>query len=94
VRRREIEIHPAPGHPDIHPEEKDFLGIAVPVAPLHDLLQMTLCCLRPKDLVHIEILDEAGLITPAIETSLPPELQSRLRQARQQIADSKPDLEP
>jgi hypothetical protein len=44
--------------PELDPEEKDFLGIAVPVAPLRDLLQMKLNSFRPKDLVHLEILDK------------------------------------
>ena len=82
-----------PGAPDLHPEEKDFLGIAVPVAPLRDLLQMKLNSLRPKDLVHLEILDEAGLITPALEGELPLALQERLRDARKRIAEDKPDVE-
>jgi len=80
-------------HPDLHPEEKDFLGIAVPVAPLRDLLQMKLSSFRPKDLVHLEILDEAGLITPALEGELPPQLRERLQEARRLIAEDKPDIE-
>jgi hypothetical protein len=80
-------------HPELHPEEKDFLGIAVPCAPLRDLLQMKLSSLRPKDLVHLEILDEAGLITPALEGELPLALRDRLKEARERIAGDKPDVE-
>jgi len=80
-------------HPQLNPEEKDFLGIVVPVASLQDLLQMKLSSLGPKDLVHLEILDEAGLIPPALEGELPLLLQERLSEARKQIADDKPDIE-
>jgi len=54
---------------------------------------MKLNSLRPKDLVHLEILDEAGLITPALEGELPLALQERLRDARKRIAEDKPDVE-
>jgi len=80
-------------HPALRPEEKDFLGITVPVAPLRDLLQMKLTSFRPKDLVHLEILDEAGLITPALEEDLPLVLRERLGDVRKQIAADKPDIE-
>jgi hypothetical protein len=80
-------------HPAIDPEEKDLFGITVPVAPLKDLLQMKLNSLRPKDLIHVETLDEAGLITPTVERALPPALQERLKEARRQIDENKPDVE-
>jgi len=80
-------------HPALHPEDKHLFGITIPVAPLKDLLQMKLNSLRPKDLIHIETLDEAGLVTPAIERGLSPALQERLREARKQIAENKPDVE-
>ncbi|HTX39233.1 MAG TPA: hypothetical protein VME43_29615 [Bryobacteraceae bacterium] len=80
-------------HPELHPEEKHLSGIAIPVAPLRDLLQMKLNAFRLKDLVHIEILDDAGLITPAVERELPEILQQRLTEARQRIAADKPDVE-
>src|SRR5260370_28260901 len=51
-------------HPDLHPEEKHLFGLTVPVAPLKDLLQMKLTSFRPRDVAHLEILDELGLITP------------------------------
>jgi len=80
-------------HPDLHPEDKHLFGIAIPVAPLKDLILMKLNSLRPKDLIHIEVLDEAGLITPAVEQGLSPVLQVRLKEARKQIAENKPDVE-
>ena len=80
-------------HPELHPEEKNLFGIATPVAPLKDLLQMKLNSLRPKDLLHLETLDEAGLITPDVERQLPQVLQERLKEARKQIAADKPDIE-
>ena len=80
-------------HPEIHPEEKHLLNLRIPVAPLKDLLQMNLNSLRPKDIIHIETLDDVGLITPAVERELPSALQDRLKEARQIIAENKPDVE-
>jgi hypothetical protein len=67
-------------------------NITIPVAPLVDLIQMKLNSLRPKDVIHLETLDDVGLITSAIERELPPALRARLKEARRQIADSKPDV--
>ena len=58
-------------HPELNPEEKRLFDIAIPVAPLTDLLHMKLNSLRPKDLIHIEILDDVALITVAVEGQLP-----------------------
>jgi hypothetical protein len=80
-------------HPALHPEDKHLFGITIPVAPLQDLLQMKLNSLRPKDIIHLETLDEAGLITPAVEQGLSPALLERLQEARKQIAENKPDVE-
>jgi hypothetical protein len=80
-------------HPELHPEEKHLLNLSVPVAPLKDLLQMKLSSLRPKDLIHIETLDDVGLITPALERHLSPVLQEWLKEARKTIAENKPDVE-
>ena len=85
-------VQPYP-HPELHPEVKDLFGVSIPVASLLDLLHMKLNSLRPKDLIHIETLDETGLITPALEQALPPILQQRLKQARDRIAADKPDIE-
>ena len=54
-------------HPALNPEDKHLFGITIPVAPLTDLLQMKLNSLRPKDIIHLETLDEVGLITPVGE---------------------------
>jgi hypothetical protein len=80
-------------HPALHPENKQLFDITIPVAPLVDLIQMKLNSLRPKDVIHLETLDDVGLITPVIERELSPVLQERLKEARKQIADSKPDVE-
>jgi hypothetical protein len=80
-------------HPALNPEEKHLFGITIPVAPVRDLLQMKLNSLRPKDLIHVETLDEVGLITPTLERELPPALQERLKEARKQIAENQPDVE-
>ncbi len=80
-------------HPDLDPEEKRLFDISIPVAPLTDLLHMKLNSLRPKDLIHIETLDEVGLITVAVEGHLPQMLQERLKEARKLIAANKPDIE-
>jgi hypothetical protein len=69
-------------NPQIRPEEKELFGFIIPVAPLIDLLILKLNSLRPKDLVHLEVLDEVGFITPEIESELPEELRSRLQDAR------------
>jgi hypothetical protein len=92
VGERSKSTQPLP-HPALHPEHRSLFGVTVPVAPLNDLLQMKLNSLRPKDLIHLETLDEAGLITPTLERGLPPALQERLKEARRQIADNKPDVE-
>jgi len=70
-----------------------LFDITIPVAPLKDLLHTKLNSLRPKDLIHLETLDEVGLITPALESGLPPALHDRLQQARKLIAENKPDIE-
>ena len=74
-------------------EEIEFVGVTVPVASLRDLIVMTLNSFRLKDLLHLQTLDEAGLITTAVERELPPPLQERLRQARQRFAQDQPDVE-
>ena len=51
--------------------------------PLPDLVRMKLTSFRAKDEAHIKDLDEAGLLTPEIEASLPPELAERLVRTRQ-----------
>ena len=55
----------------------------LPLIPLTDLVRMKLTSFRAKDEAHIKDLDEAGLLTPEIEATLPPELAERLAQTRQ-----------
>lgn len=75
--------HPLP-NPPLRPEEKPLsqFELVVPVAPLRDLVQMKLNSFRPKDEAHLEILDQCGLITPEVESSLADVLRERLAQAR------------
>ena len=80
-------------HPSLHPELIELFGLTVPVAPLTDLVRMKLTSFLPKDLVHLQILDETGLLSAPVEESLAPELAARLAQARQQFAGSLPDVE-
>ena len=72
---------------------KSLFGLLVPVVPLSDLVRMKLTSFRPKDVAHLEILDESGLISASVEAALPAELQSRLTMARQQFAEGRPDVE-
>ena len=70
-----------------YPEAAPALGSSkiirgLPVMPLADLVRMKLTSFRAKDESHIVDLDEAGLITPDIETSLSPALRERLARAR------------
>jgi hypothetical protein len=80
-------------HPQIQAEERDVFDVMVPVAPLRDLVQMKLNSLRAKDLVHLQILDESGLITADIEQELPGIHRERLDQARRQFEQDEPDVE-
>jgi hypothetical protein len=92
VGERSKSTQPFP-HPELHPEQKHLFDITIPVAPLKDLLHMKLNSLRPKDIVHLETLDDVGLITPGIEAQLPPPLRDRLQEARKLIAENRPDVE-
>lgn len=50
--------------------------------PVEDLVRMKLTSFRLKDRVHVQDMDEVGLITPEIENSLSPVLRERLAQVR------------
>ncbi|MBV8895846.1 MAG: hypothetical protein JO051_04990 [Acidobacteriaceae bacterium] len=54
----------------------------VRLIPLPELVRMKLTSFRAKDEAHLKDLDEAGLITPEIETQLSPTLLARLHQMR------------
>lgn len=52
------------------------------LVPLADLIRMKLTSFRAKDEAHIKDLDEAGLVTAEIESTLPLLLRERLASAR------------
>ncbi len=79
--------YPVP-NPSLCPEIKDLFGLSIPVAPLKDLLTLQLNSMRPKDLVHLQVLDEAGFITLEIEADLPPLIRLRLAEARTLFGES------
>lgn len=79
-------------HPAVRPEQKQLFGVVVPVAALSDLVRMKLNSHRAKDLVHLQILDSCGLISPQLEQELPAVLFERLEAARKQFAVEEPDV--
>lgn len=52
------------------------------LVPLPDLVRMKLTSFRLKDQMHLKDMDEAKLITPAVEAGLSPSLRERLAQVR------------
>jgi len=52
------------------------------LAPVIDLVRMKLTSYRLKDRVHLQDLDQVGLITPEIESQLSQALLSRLAEVR------------
>lgn len=60
--------------------ERTVEGILL--APVADLVRMTLTSYRLKDQVHIQDLDAVGLITPEVESQLSEVLRGRLREVR------------
>ena len=54
----------------------------VRLVPVEDLIRMKLTSYRAKDEMHLKDLDEAGVITPEIESQLSPLQLDRLRQTR------------
>jgi hypothetical protein len=69
------------------PEPIPELGISrrireLRLIPLASLIRMKLTSFRAKDEAHLKDLDEAGLITPEIETGLSPILAERLARTR------------
>jgi hypothetical protein len=70
-----------------YPEPAPALGPCrtlhgVRLVDLADLVRMKLTSFRSKDETHLKDLDEAGLITPEIETGLSETLRARLAQVR------------
>ncbi len=78
-----VKANQATPNPDISPERKRMLGQDVLVIPLADLLRMKLSSFRLMDQVHVQVMDAAGLITPAVEKTLPEDLLVRLQDVRQ-----------
>jgi hypothetical protein len=52
------------------------------VAPLAQLVEMKLTAFRIKDQMHLKDMDQAGLITPAVERELSPLHRERLAEVR------------
>lgn len=69
-------------NPPIAPVRKQIFGRDVCVVPLVDLVRMKLSSYRLKDQVHLQVMDAAGLITPALEAGLSEEFRFRLRHIR------------
>jgi hypothetical protein len=78
-----VKASQAAPNPAIDPVRKKMLGQDVSVIALPDLVRMKLSAYRLKDQVHVQALDAAGLITPAVEQALPEELRIRLRHVRE-----------
>lgn len=81
VGKKPRSSYPAP-NPPLRPEEKTIYGLTVPVAPVRDLLLMKLNSVRDKDKVQLQILEQVGLITNEIVSTLPDELHARLNELR------------
>ena len=72
-----------PDYPEPVPDIWEVCWLrGVRLIPLPDLIRMKLTSFRAKDAAHLIDLDEAGLITPEIESGLPPLLRERLAEAR------------
>src|ERR1039457_2293340 len=72
-----------PEYLEVTPELGAYRTIReVRLIPLADLVRMKLTSFRAKDEAHVKDLDEAGLITPEIESGLSPALHERLVQTR------------
>jgi len=66
--------------PGFSPAARTAEGVLL--APVADLVKMKLTSFRLKDQVHIQDMDEVGLITLEIEELLSDELRERLRRVR------------
>jgi hypothetical protein len=72
-----------PEYPEAAPgmgEGRTLKGVRL--VPLADLVHMKLTSYRAKDEAHLKDLDEAGLITPEMESGLSPVLSERLAAMR------------
>lgn len=75
-RVRESYLEPVPA------SDPDSTAEGILLAPVSDLVRMKLASSRLKDRVHIQDLDNVGLITPEFEASLPATLLARLQEVR------------
>ena len=66
--------------PDFSAPVRTVEGVLL--APIADLVRMKLTSFRLKDKIHIQDLDQAGLITSEIESGLSDTLRERLAQVR------------
>jgi hypothetical protein len=72
-----------PEYPETAPELGPYRSIqGIRLIPLADLIRMQLTSFRASDEAHLKDLDEAGLITPEMESDLSPLLAQRLAQVR------------
>lgn len=70
-------------YPEAAPELEACRSIrGLRLIPLSDLIRMKLTSFRAKDEAHLKDLDDAGLITPEIESGLSPILRERLNRTR------------
>ncbi|MSV28435.1 MAG: hypothetical protein EXQ52_06785 [Bryobacterales bacterium] len=70
-------------HSEPAPELGPYRRIrGIRLIPLRDLVRMKLVSFRARDEAHLKDLDEAGLITPEIESDLSPVLIERLARLR------------
>ena len=69
-------------NPPLRPELISIHGVDVAVISVLDLVQMKLSNHRAIDQVHVDDLDQVGLITPEVEESLSEFLHERLREIR------------
>ena len=70
-------------YPEAAPELGPYRSIqGIRLIPLADLIRMKLTSFRASDEAHLKDLDEAGLITPEMETGLSSLLAQRLAQVR------------
>lgn len=70
--------HPVPALAGDPPRSQEGFRIA----PVESLVCMKLTSFRDKDRVHLRDMLEVGLISPEVESKLPPDLQERLRQLK------------
>jgi hypothetical protein len=69
-------------NPALRPERLSMYGVEVAVIPVADLVGMKLSSHRHIDIVHVDDMDQVGLITPEVEQALVPVLWARLEEIR------------